>query len=300
MPALRSHARILARSAVGLALCAAVVPPAAGAAAAAPAGAGTARTLRAPFDAVAPGATPAPAPVPPAMTSALALPAGSAADAAAAAAAPAGPGEPQAGLGAERAMILLRSLTVPGWGQATLGRPRTAAVFLIAEAGVWGAFTAFRIQERLRRESYERTAQLLAGIDMGGRDEEFRRIVGSFLSSAEYNQFVVARDAANLFYDDPVRMREYIALNELKGEDAWSWPDVESLLRYRSQRQDAQRAERRANTALAVAVANRILSAAHAARLAGRTPAERAWRLEVTPAPGEDPTAFRVGLSTRF
>ena len=101
-------------------------------------------------------------------------------------------------LSAERARILLRSLTVPGWGQATAGRPTAARVFGIAELGVWATFAGFRIQEQMRRESYERTARILAGIDLRGRDDEFRRIVGAYISSDEYNQLVVFRDAANL------------------------------------------------------------------------------------------------------
>ena len=101
-------------------------------------------------------------------------------------------------LSAERAQILLRSLTVPGWGQATLGRNGAAKAFILVEAGIWASFVAFHIQEAMRRDSYELSARLNAGIDVSGRDEEFRRIVGSFLSSDDYNLFVVYRDAANL------------------------------------------------------------------------------------------------------
>ena len=88
------------------------------------------------------------------------------------------PSRPILGLGAERARILLRSLTVPGWGQATLGRRTSAKVFLLAETGVWASYAAFRVQETLRRQSSEVQARLFAAIDLDGRDEEFRRIVG--------------------------------------------------------------------------------------------------------------------------
>jgi len=87
------------------------------------------------------------------------------------------------GLGAGRARILLRSLTVPGWGQATEGRRTSTKVFLLTEAGIWGSFVSFRVQEALRRHSYVTTARLFAGIDLGDRDEEFRRIVGVYPSS---------------------------------------------------------------------------------------------------------------------
>jgi hypothetical protein len=201
----------------------------------------------------------------------------------------------------ERARVLLQSLTVPGWGQATAGANRSSAAFLVAEAGVWGSFTAFRIQQQLRRQSYEKTARLFAGIDLRGRDEEFRRIVGSFLSSDDYNRLVVRRDAANLHYGDQAAYNEYIAEHELKGADAWSWGDVESLLRYVDQRKDTQKAGLRANTALALAVANRIVSAIHAARVSRpATPTTTSWQLECVPAGDGDPTAFHVGVRTRF
>jgi len=199
-----------------------------------------------------------------------------------------------------RAKILLRSLTLPGWGQASLGRRTSAWVFGLAEAGIWISFTSFKVQEQLRRESYEKTALLSAGVDLDGRDDEFRRIVGSYLSSDEYNQLVVFRDAANQYYDDPAAYRQYIAEHSIGGANAWSWSSVDDLLRYRAQRQREQRAANRANTALALAIGNRILSAIHAARFAGSTaPEARRWQIEYGPA-GEEIGDFRVGVRTRF
>ncbi len=210
-----------------------------------------------------------------------------------------GPGVPV--LSAGRAQILLRSLTVPGWGQATLGRNGAARVFLLVEAGVWATFAAFQIQEQMRRDTYELSARLHAGIDLSGRDEEYRRIVGGFLSSDDYNLYVVYRDAANLHYDDPAQMRAYIAEHELKGSDVWHWGSVDDLLRYRDQRKDSQRAQQRANTAMAVAIVNRFVSALHAARLAGRPTVEpRSWIFEAFPAEGGEALALRCGVRARF
>jgi hypothetical protein len=204
------------------------------------------------------------------------------------------------GLDAQRAKILLRSLTVPGWGQATVGHRRSATVFALAEATIWGAFTAYRIQEKLRTDSSLRTASLFAGVDLRSRDEDFRRLVGAFISNDEYNVLVVYRDAANLYYDDPVRYREYIAQHELTGANAWSWDSESSLQRYRAQRRKAQRAGVSANTALAFAIADRLLSAVHAARVSGHPRAPRSWNIEYGPAGGSDPTAFHLGVRTRF
>ena len=222
-------------------------------------------------------------------------PAETAADASAAG----GEGAPR--LGAERARILLRSLTIPGWGQATLGRRTSAKVFGLVEAGVWTSFVAFRVQERLRRESYEVTAQIYAGIDLEGRDEEFRRIVGFFPSSDDYNRLVVRRDAANLYYDDPEAYAAYIAEHELKGADAWAWVSPESYDRYQEQRKLTRKAALRANAMLGLAIANRLLSAVHAARYAGAAPPAhtRSWNLEVGPRHG-DLSAVGVGVRVRF
>ena len=203
--------------------------------------------------------------------------------------------------GARRAQMLLRSLTLPGWGQASMGHRTSATVFGIIETGVWATFASFRIQERLRKDEYQRTARLFAGIDLDGRDEEYRRIVGSYLSSEEYNRLVVYRDAANLHYDDPVAYRAYIAEHQVGGADAWAWNDFASFERYREERQDAQRSAKRAQAALIAGVANRLISAAHAARAARRleTVGARTWQLEIGPRRG-DPASLAVGVRTDF
>ena len=214
--------------------------------------------------------------------------------------------ETNEGLGPERARILLRSLTVPGWGQATLGRRGSAKIFLLAEAGVWGAFTAFRVQQILRTDAYLRTARLSAGIDLRDRDDEFRRIVGAFASSDEYNLLVVTRDAANIYLKDPDHpdfdgYHAYIAKHSLSGDMAWHWTDEAAFDRYGGQRKFAHRAGLRANTALGLAIANRLVSALHAARTAGRQSAGEAqgWRFEVEPGLAQ-PGVYRAALTTRF
>ena len=218
----------------------------------------------------------------------------------------AAPVDENAGLGPERAQILLRSLTLPGWGQATLGLNGSAKVFLVLEAGIWGSYIAFRVQEAQRTDSYLRTAQLSAGIDLSQQDDEFRRIVGAFASSEEYNLLVVSRDAANLYLSDPNHQdlegyRAYIDQHSLKGDMSWQWSDEGAFDRYGSQRKSAQKAGLRSNTALALAVANRLVSALHAARAAGRmhAGAPQGWRLDLDPDP-TSPGAFRAALSTNF
>ena len=201
-------------------------------------------------------------------------------------------------LGGERARILLQSLTVPGWGQATLGRNTAAVVFASIEACIWTSFVAFKVQQSMRTDSYVRTARTFAGIDLSGRDESFRRTVGQYPSSDSYDLYVVYRDAANLWYGNPAEMDAYIQEHSLRGNDVWAWPTPESYTLYQEQRKQAQRAGLRANTALGLAVANRIVSALHAARYAG-SPTGHAMHIEVGPS-GDDLSGGRVALTTHF
>ena len=212
-------------------------------------------------------------------------------------------------LGPERTRILLRSLTVPGWGQATLGRRHAAAVFAVAEAGVWTAFASFRVQEILRRIGYEKTATIFAGIDLHGRDDEYRRIVGSFSSSDEYNLYVVSRDAANIYLTDPSHpdltgYHAYVAAHSLSGADGWHWTDRASFDRYREERKNSQRAGARANGVLGLAIANRLVSAVLAMRQSGHpihaAGSATSWKFEVRPGDLAEPGSFRAGLHATF
>lgn len=210
------------------------------------------------------------------------------------------PGRLSRTISGERARLMLQSLTLPGWGQAALGDRRAALAFGLLEAGVWGSFTAFRIQQQMRQQTYERTARLFAGIDVSGRDEQYRRIIGFYISSEEYNQLVVRRDATNLYFGDPAAYDAYIAAHEIKGADAWAWDSEANLLRYRAERQATQRAIKHAHDALAAALINRLLSMVHAsAGGARRDAAQASWKVECVPS-GGDATAFRLGLRADF
>lgn len=218
------------------------------------------------------------------------------------------PAKEGSGLNADRARILLQSLTVPGWGQATLGHSTSAKVFGVVEAGIWGSFVAFRVQESMRRLSYEHTAQIYAGIDLDGRNEEFRRVVGIYASSEEYNRLVVYRDAANQYLSDPNNYdiegyRAYIEKHSLQGDDTWAWDSYESYVRYSEERKQTNRAALRANAMLGLAIANRLVSAIHAARYvrhpAPPKPRKQTWRIEYGPTTG-DPMAMRLGVRVQY
>ncbi len=213
-------------------------------------------------------------------------------------------------LNAERARVMLQSLSLPGWGQITTGRKGWARAFFLVDAGIWTSFASFEVQKHLRTESAVRTARIFAGIDLRGRSDEYQRIVGSFPNSDDYNRLVVSRDAFNIYYHldangvlvgDPVGYRAYIDAHSIGGAQGWAWADPQSYQLYRDQRMGAQRAGLRANAMLALAFANRLVSAIHAAGSSGRIAGtSHALHLDLTPDFSRGFGAVRCALRTSF
>jgi len=102
---------------------------------------------------------------------------------------------------------------------------------------------------------------------------------------------------------DVAKYREYIDKHSLKGDDTWAWDSYQSYLRYSEERKQTRRAALRANAMLGLAIANRLVSAVHAARYAGHTappkPKKQTWRIEFGPTL-EDPLAMRLGVNLKY
>ena len=165
-----------------------------------------------------------------------------------------------------------RSLVLPGWGQLHAGYRTLGFAFLATEAVIWTAFAVNTAKGEMRKDSYEETARLYAGIDLNAVDEEFRALIGQYYSSDEYNRLVVYRDAAALYYGDFENYDRYIEENSLSGSETWSWGTEADIMRYGSQRRSSENAFHDAQFVAALAIVNRVASAIVAARLAPRTP----------------------------
>jgi hypothetical protein len=160
----------------------------------------------------------------------------------------------------------LRSLLIPGWGQAAIGHKTQAAIFGSLEAGTWASYLTFQRQGRLRRDAYFQTASLFAGIDLKEKDESYRKLVGQYRSSDVYNQYVILREAT-FFYEDPTERQQYIDSRSIPDAAGWNWnDDFDAFLRYREQRRSSEQAFKNGQYALGFAVINRLVSAIAAAR----------------------------------
>ena len=164
-----------------------------------------------------------------------------------------------------------RSLVIPGWGQWNQGHRGLALGFFAVEAAIWTSYFVAMGQGHQRRDSYEQTALLFADIDLQAVDKDFRKLVGQYVSSEEYNQLVVMREAAAQHFGDPEAYWAYIDENSLKGAESWAWSSETKYLQYGSQRRSSEYAFQRAEFSVAAAIMNRLLSAL------------AAWRMTPTP-----------------
>ncbi len=190
------------------------------------------------------------------------------------------------------------SLLLPGAAHVRMGEGKRGAAFLLTEVATWSAWTVFRTQGSLRRDSYVEMAELGAGVARAeGRDEAYYRLLGNWSSSDAYDQ-LVRREARDLYPTDLAARAAYVEANRTPADRAWRWESQAAWDRYRSKRNDSSQAYRRARLMLGLAAANRVVAMVDASLLAGRRGRDTGLSLQA--APGPEPGAASVSLSLRL
>jgi hypothetical protein len=187
-------------------------------------------------------------------------------------AAPAGPAVRTASATPTRGQAALMSLLLPGLGQLRLGDRRLAGVFGGAEVAGLTAYITFRREVSLRHDSQVFYATRHAGADPGPEGGNFERDLGTFVSSDEYNRFVVLYNAEVIYQDvtDPVarlqQVQAYLAANSYQGSQSWNWDSNDNRITYLAIYKSRLNAARNGNLAFGFLLANHLLSAADALR----------------------------------
>ena len=148
-----------------------------------------------------------------------------------------------------------RSLLVPGWGQhyATGEGGR----FFAAELAFWGGYFGFERLEAIRRDQFRAYAAEHAGAQPAGKGGEYFDDLGFYQSRLEHNQFARYEDGPNA------------TLYPLSRDSFWEWDQDPSRERYRALRNSSTTAGRQAVFMTGLVVVNHLVSAIHAARVAG-------------------------------
>jgi hypothetical protein len=147
------------------------------------------------------------------------------------------------------------SLLVPGLGEMYAGAAGKGQVFLAAEATVWSGIAALEYYSNWKEDDYELYAASHAGVDPGGKDEDFFRNIGSYQSLLTYNEEQLHdRNMDDVYWDEDVYF--------------WQWDSSQSRETYAEMKDASRRAHRRAVNLIGIAILNRLVSAVDALQTA--------------------------------
>ncbi len=178
--------------------------------------------------------------------------------------------------------LFLRSLTVPGWGQAALARSRPE-VQGKGKAGFWldvGLFTgawALLHLSQVKQDEFQAYAVRVAGARPHSDNSDYWVDVSNHLSRAEFNESMLEVGGYNERYLDPA--------------DDWAWPTRSEQTRYRDLRAVSEKAYSQALAVGGAIFLNHVLSAAHVLRLARQEP-----QFSAVPVPGGVGLAVSLNL----
>ncbi|MCA9734764.1 MAG: hypothetical protein H6696_06315 [Deferribacteres bacterium] len=147
--------------------------------------------------------------------------------------------------------VFLKSLLIPGWGQASLGANHAKRNFLISEALLLGSAIGFSTYRSWVQDDYIAYASSHAQVDPSGKDGIYWADIGDYLSIYEYNEAWLRRRSL----DD---------LRDPQSNDFWEWDNLENAQKYRAMRIDADKAKTWSQFAIAGVITNHVVSALHA------------------------------------
>jgi len=189
------------------------------------------------------------------------------------------------------------SALLPGMGQYYCGHRKTARYFWAAEAASWLGLVAYRTYGGWKEDDYIRFGREKAGVRLENKPDWFVDYVSYYDNIDQYNQFGRAID----------RERPYL---ENTSENYWFWKSTSDKNAFRDLKNRSREAYRRSDFMIGAMIVNRMVSAIHAVRIAGRTgkrlddlvdldhPAKLDYRVEVNPF--SDHIQLGVTLFTRF
>lgn len=175
------------------------------------------------------------------------------------------------------------SLLLPGLAQLEAGETTRGVAMIAAEAGIWTAFTVFRVQGARREDSYIEMASLFAGVENAkGRSDDYYKRIGTSLSSDAYDE-LTRRDARTLYGDDLEAREVYFEQNRVPPDQAWQWESYAALQRYQEKRSDAQLSFKRSRNMIGLAAVNRVVAMIDAVLLGDREDGGSTTRVEFRP-----------------
>jgi hypothetical protein len=152
---------------------------------------------------------------------------------------------------------VLLSALFPGAGQYYLGERDRGSFFMGVEVLTWIGFAAFQHTATWKKRSYINYAELHAGIDTDGKDDEFYKNLAFYDSREQYNESGRIIDPGGPYYEnDP--------------STYWYWDSQANREIYRGLRNDSKSDYRKATFMIGVAIFNRVIAGIDTFRIARR------------------------------
>ncbi|MFA5498184.1 MAG: hypothetical protein WC327_01380 [Candidatus Cloacimonadia bacterium] len=167
--------------------------------------------------------------------------------------------------------VLLKSVIIPGWGELT-SNSNSGYIFLLTELFLWSSRYYFLEESKVCRKDAISYALAHSGIAPGSYDKEFLDLMGRYNSSGfepgGYNESVF-RKAQSLYPDDEEKFNKYLNDNTITDESlSWSWESKDHRRRFSIKRKNANHNTDYAKAVTGAIVANHLLSALNATRIA--------------------------------
>lgn len=154
-----------------------------------------------------------------------------------------------------RGAAMLRSLLIPGWGEAYLGHRRTANAFFWADVAIWATVISLETYSRWREDQFIAFATQHSGAQMSGKNDSFFADISNYMNTEAYNEAKLRNRDFDALYTDP----SYY----------WSWDSDRSRLDYDHIRLSSRAAHNKIYFFIGAAALNRIISVIDTGKKAG-------------------------------
>jgi hypothetical protein len=152
-------------------------------------------------------------------------------------------------------LAVVYSLLLPGMGELYVGDYSTGRYLTAAEGALWLTYASFELYGTWVRDDARRFAVTNAGVNLAGQSSQFFVDIGNYNNVYQYNE-------------RKLQERQEEKLYNPNSTYSWSWNTDGDRQKYRSHRISSDQAFNSTQFVVGAIIANHIVSAINAARLA--------------------------------
>lgn len=150
-------------------------------------------------------------------------------------------------------LAIIYSLLLPGMGELYADAYDSGVYFTIADGALWGTYIGMNIYGNWQRDRYISYAQVNAGINTNGKDEDYYANIGEYLSIDQFN-------------DEKAFERNFSEMYNAE-TSFWKWNSSEDRKTYRTMWVSSEQTFNDLRFVIGALLLNRVISAINAVRL---------------------------------